>query len=187
MTIEPRAVVRPFDERAPITQCVKFAPTRPARRSIAVSPSTVDLPGKADFRLPRREGFANCTVDQRGRSARSFKAVFQPTCKHPADQWRFDMVAGRHFWRAQIASAAMQALSSSAAPEPAVTLSPRERQVLNRVVRGRTSARIAEWLHLSVETVETYRPRLMRKLGVGDITGLMRLASNEGMPDTGNG
>ncbi|AIO69387.1 bacterial regulatory s, luxR family protein [Burkholderia oklahomensis] len=81
----------------------------------------------------------------------------------------------------------MQALSSAAAPEPAVTLSPRERQVLNRVVRGRTSARIAEWLHLSVETVETYRLRLMRKLGVGDITGLMRLASKEGMPDTGNG
>jgi DNA-binding NarL/FixJ family response regulator len=55
--------------------------------------------------------------------------------------------------------------------------------VLNLVVRGRTSASIAESLHLSVKTVETYRLRLMRKLGVTDITSLMRLAFKEGMLD----
>nr|WP_279630601.1 response regulator transcription factor [Caballeronia arationis] len=90
-------------------------------------------------------------------------------------------VAGRHYWSAEIAAIATKALLPSAAP--AATLSLGERQVLNLVVRGRTSASIAESLHLSVKTVETYRLRLMRKLGVTDITSLMRLAFKEGMLD----
>ncbi|RKR31605.1 response regulator transcription factor [Paraburkholderia sp. BL17N1] len=94
-----------------------------------------------------------------------------------------NVLAGRHYWSAEIAATAQKAMSSPAVQEPAVTLSLRERQVLNLVVRGRTSASIAESLHLSVKTVETYRLRLMRKLGVSDITGLMRLAFKEGMLD----
>ncbi len=98
-----------------------------------------------------------------------------------------DVVAGRYHWGAEIAAIATKALSASRAREPAVTLSLRERQVLNMVVRGRTSAAIAESLNLSVKTVETYRVRLMRKLGVTDITGLMRLAFKEGMLDAEGG
>lgn len=98
-----------------------------------------------------------------------------------------NVLGGRHYWSAEIAAIAIKALSSSVAPDTTCALSLRERQVLNLVVRGRTSTTIAESLHLSVKTVETYRLRLMRKLGVTDITGLMRLAFKEGMLDAEGG
>lgn len=97
------------------------------------------------------------------------------------------VLAGRHYWSAGIAAIAGQALSSAPARDPAPTLSLRERQVLNLVVRGRSSASVAETLNLSVKTVETYRSRLMRKLGVEDITGLMRYAFREGLLETDAG
>jgi len=52
-----------------------------------------------------------------------------------------------------------------------------------RVVLGDTSAAIAEQLHLSPKTVDTYRSRAMAKLGVGDVTGLVRWAIREGLVD----
>jgi two-component system, NarL family, invasion response regulator UvrY len=58
-------------------------------------------------------------------------------------------------------------------------LSARERQILLLVVRGQTSAAIAGQLHLSPKTVDSYRSRLMSKLGVGDIPALVRLAIRE--------
>lgn len=56
------------------------------------------------------------------------------------------------------------------------SLSIRERQIMDLVVRGKTSAQIASMIFLSPKTVETYRSRLMRKLEVSDLTELVRLA-----------
>ena len=52
----------------------------------------------------------------------------------------------------------------------------RERQVLRRIVDGATSAAIAEHLSLSRKTVDTYRGRLMVKLGVDNRSALIRCA-----------
>jgi DNA-binding NarL/FixJ family response regulator len=52
----------------------------------------------------------------------------------------------------------------------------RERQVLQRIVAGASSADIAAHLCLSRKTVDTYRGRLMTKLGVGNRSALIRLA-----------
>lgn len=60
-------------------------------------------------------------------------------------------------------------------------LSARERQVVAMVVRGRTSVAIAETLHLSPKTVDTYRSRIMAKLEVSDVPALVRLAIREGL------
>jgi two-component system, NarL family, invasion response regulator UvrY len=49
------------------------------------------------------------------------------------------------------------------------------------VVRGSSSAAIGERLFLSPKTVDTYRSRLMAKLGVRDIPSLVRLAIREGL------
>ena len=64
---------------------------------------------------------------------------------------------------------------------PLDRLSPRERQVLQLVVEGKTSAQIAEALFLSVKTVETYRSRLMEKLGVADLPSLVKFAIQHGL------
>jgi DNA-binding NarL/FixJ family response regulator len=67
------------------------------------------------------------------------------------------------------------------ADDPLSLLSPREREVLQLVVEGRTSAEIAERIFLSPKTVETYRSRLMAKLGVADLPGLVKFAIQHGV------
>lgn len=66
-------------------------------------------------------------------------------------------------------------------PSPLERLSPRERQVLQLVVEGHSSAAIADLLSLSPKTVDTYRSRLMRKLGVGDLPSLVKFAIQHGL------
>jgi DNA-binding NarL/FixJ family response regulator len=64
---------------------------------------------------------------------------------------------------------------------PLERLSAREREVLILVVEGKTSAEIGAMLYLSPKTVETYRSRMMHKLGVPDLPSLFKLASQEGL------
>jgi len=68
-------------------------------------------------------------------------------------------------------------MNDSAILSPMDTLSSRERQVLHRIVAGASSAEIAAHLCLSRKTVDTYRGRLMTKLGVGNRSALIRLAT----------
>jgi DNA-binding NarL/FixJ family response regulator len=55
-------------------------------------------------------------------------------------------------------------------------LTEREREVLSRTAAGASTAVIAAQLSLSPKTVDTYRSRLMRKLGVADRSTLIRYA-----------
>ena len=64
---------------------------------------------------------------------------------------------------------------------PLEVLSPRERQVLKLVVEGRTSKEIAAVVGVKPGTVDTYRSRLMAKLEIGDIAGLVRFAIRHGL------
>ena len=68
---------------------------------------------------------------------------------------------------------------------PLDSLSARERQVLQLVVEGKSSAEIAGIVHLSPKTVETYRSRLMKKLGVGDVPSLVKFAIQHGLTPSG--
>jgi len=60
-------------------------------------------------------------------------------------------------------------------------LSPRERQVLQLIAEGKTSSDAAKLLYLSVKTVETYRSRLMQKLGLKDMASLVKFAIQHGI------
>jgi len=64
---------------------------------------------------------------------------------------------------------------------PLEKLSLREREILQLVVEGKTSAEIAECLFISPKTVETYRSRLMQKLGINDLPGLVKFAIQHGL------
>lgn len=59
---------------------------------------------------------------------------------------------------------------------PLESLSERERQVLVAVASGMTNQKIADEIGLSVKTVESYRSRLMKKLGLKERADLVRLA-----------
>ena len=64
---------------------------------------------------------------------------------------------------------------------PFESLSAREREVLQLTVTGSTSAAIAGKLNLSPKTVDTYRSRVMEKLGVQNLPELVRLAIKHGL------
>ena len=70
---------------------------------------------------------------------------------------------------------------SSEAVAPIATLSAREREVLVLLAQGHTNRAIAERLGLSVKTVESYRARLMQKLGLDSRAELTRLAIDLGL------
>ena len=65
--------------------------------------------------------------------------------------------------------------------DPLARLSAREREVLQLIAEGRTGAEIASRLELSPKTVETYRARLIEKLGIRDVPGLVRFAIQRGL------
>ena len=74
--------------------------------------------------------------------------------------------------------------ASPDAPEAADALgvlTPRERDVLRGIARGRTNKEIAGELGIGARTVETHRESLMRKLGVRTVAGLTRLALESGL------
>ena len=64
---------------------------------------------------------------------------------------------------------------------PLERLSPREREILQLVVEGKSSAAIAKLVFLSPKTVETYRSRLMKKLDVDDLPSLIKYAVANGL------
>ena len=66
--------------------------------------------------------------------------------------------------------------SSKAAADPVATLSDRELQVLKMLAEGHTGREIGKSLHLSVKTVDTYRARLLTKLGLETTADLIRFA-----------
>ena len=62
------------------------------------------------------------------------------------------------------------------ARQRATLLSPRQRQVMNRVVDGYSSKQIAAELGISPRTVETYRLWIMERMGAGSLAELVRMA-----------
>jgi len=64
-------------------------------------------------------------------------------------------------------------------------LSERECEVLRMLAQGRGTKEIAQALGISPKTVETYRSRLTNKLGIDNLSGLVRFAIRAGiiLPD----
>lgn len=60
-------------------------------------------------------------------------------------------------------------------------LSSREREVLQLIAEGKSTAQIAETIHVSVKTVETHRKRLMDKLELRSVAELTKYAIREGI------
>jgi PAS domain S-box-containing protein len=57
-------------------------------------------------------------------------------------------------------------VEEEAPPPPHPHLTPRQRQVLQLLMQGRSTAQIAKELHLSIETVRNHVRRMLRALGV---------------------
>ena len=77
------------------------------------------------------------------------------------------LIRSRQLHAEEMIQAARQARLSS--------LTPKERQIAELVVAGKSSPKIAEDLEISVRTVENHRARLMEKLDVASAVELVRL------------
>lgn len=106
-------------------------------------------------------------------AVRAMKAGAMDFIEKPfSDQMLLDQVQkaididARHRAERKVSKAILERLRS---------LSPREREVLERVVDGKVTREIAAELSLADKTVEAHRARVMEKMKAGSIAELVRL------------
>lgn len=93
------------------------------------------------------------------------------------------VLAGRCFVSPAVSNHLFDALRDGRSTElqGASILTSREREVLQLVAEGLSSKEIATQLFLSLSTVDSHRFRLMDKLGIHKVSGLVRYAVREGL------
>jgi DNA-binding NarL/FixJ family response regulator len=88
---------------------------------------------------------------------------------------------------AVISAEVAEQLALSAMPHadgpPHASLSDREYQVFQRLVRGASVSDIAQQLNLSVKTISTHKARLMEKMGLANQTELIHYAIRHRLTD----
>lgn len=89
--------------------------------------------------------------------------------------------AGQRYLSPRVADVVIDDYRAEDKQDPLARLSAREREVLQLLAEGRTGAEIAARLALSQKTVETYRARLVEKLGIRDVAGLVKFAIQRGI------
>jgi two-component system response regulator NreC len=102
---------------------------------------------------------------------------------HSADELVFavrETARGGTYFSPEVAQAAVEA-DQNKTDLPSDPLTPRERQVLQLIAESKTTKEIAVLLAISVKTVETYRSRIMEKLGIHEIAGVVRYAIRHGV------
>ncbi len=96
-----------------------------------------------------------------------------------------EVMAGKKYLSSDIARGVIDdyvELSSSISDNPAfVTLTNREREVLQQIAEGRSTKDIAGSLGVSVKTVETHRANVMEKLDLHSVAELTKYAIREGV------
>lgn len=64
---------------------------------------------------------------------------------------------------------------------PFQRLTPRQTEIVQLIAEGHRNADIASILGVSIKTVETHRTELMTRLGIHDVTGIVRYAIRMGL------
>jgi DNA-binding NarL/FixJ family response regulator len=106
--------------------------------------------------------------------------------KESAGQVLVDAVRAVHLGRRYISSELSKDVlrryeEEGGMPDPIDLLSAREQQVLRLTVDGLTIADTAQRLGISPKSVETYRSRLMSKLGIEGVPALVKFAIRRGI------
>jgi two-component system response regulator NreC len=89
------------------------------------------------------------------------------------------VAAGKAYFSSPISEIVQSTANSRSASQEGdsfSTLSPREKEILQLIAEEHTSAEIANMLFISEKTVEKHRTKLMEKLNVRNLAGLVRLA-----------
>lgn len=94
------------------------------------------------------------------------------------------VLRGESYLTPKVSQAVVQGFLRDGDPgarDPLEGLTGRQREILQLVAEGKSTKEIAQALDLSIKTVETHRARLMERLGIHDLPGLIRLAMRAGL------
>ncbi|HEY3276905.1 MAG TPA: response regulator transcription factor [Syntrophorhabdaceae bacterium] len=91
------------------------------------------------------------------------------------------VLSGKRYVSPAFADKLLLDFETYAEQAPHEKLSVRELQVLVLIGKGKTVNQIAQDLHLSADTVRTYRARILQKLGVKGTSQLMHYAITRGL------
>ena len=90
--------------------------------------------------------------------------------------------AGDAYFSPRIAGILAKDLAEGTGADPALSrLTPRELEVMQLVIEGKTNRQIGEHLNISFRTVEVHRVNLSQKLGIHGIAELTRFAIARGI------
>jgi len=106
--------------------------------------------------------------------------------KHAAPEELYKAIQAVHSGRRFISSTlaenmAWRYLLNKEDLTPAECLSDRELQVLRLLAKGNTNQEVADFLHLSVKTIDTYRSRVLEKLNLRNNAELTLFAVQNGL------
>lgn len=93
------------------------------------------------------------------------------------------LLSGGTFFRVRMETVADLNGDRQAASEPWARLTVREREVLQLLAEGKSNKEVASFLRISPKTVETHRARIMSKLDVHSVGGLVRYAIRNRLMD----
>lgn len=91
------------------------------------------------------------------------------------------VLSGKKYISASLAEKLAEGLDNSGTKAINELLSDREMQVLQLIASGKTVGAIAEEISLSVNTISTYRARILEKLNLNNNAELMRCALDNGL------
>lgn len=89
-----------------------------------------------------------------------------------------EIQAGRRYFGESVAAHVIDPEDSESGDEPLLT--PREVEVLILTAKGKGVKEIADALQIASPTVQTYRVRIMKKLGIHHVPGLVTYAIQKG-------
>lgn len=96
----------------------------------------------------------------------------------------YAVVSGRHYMSEEISDEVLKNyihMVSTDNSDQINVLSPREREVLQLIAEGHKTLTIAEYLNVSIKTVESHRKNIMNKLNKFSVAELTKFAIREGV------
>ena len=120
-------------------------------------------------------------VQQALRAGVSGYVLKRAAAREVVDAVRAAYAGARYLTQELRAMLAARGAGEAAGRDPLERLSAREREVLQQLAESRSVREIAARLELSLKTVETYRARVMEKLEIHDLAGLVRFAVQRGL------
>lgn len=91
------------------------------------------------------------------------------------------VLSGRKYISSEIAEKLSQSIGDNQKSQPHELLSDREMHVLQRIASGKAVSEIANEMSLSVNTISTYRARILEKLSLHNNAELTRYAIDTGL------